>query len=36
LIFQDFSRTLTDDDVARLVAAVVADLRVSFNASIRE
>ena len=36
LIFQDFSRTLTDDDVVRLVAAVVADLRVSFNASIRE
>ncbi|MGC8519684.1 MAG: phenylalanine--tRNA ligase subunit beta [Steroidobacteraceae bacterium] len=36
LIFQDFSRTLTDDDVARLVGAVVADLRVSFNASIRE
>ena len=36
LIFQDFSRTLTDDDVARLVAAVVADLRATFNASIRE
>ena len=36
LIFQDFSRTLTDDDVASLVAAVVADLRASFNASIRE
>ncbi len=36
LIFQEFSRTLTDDDVARLVAAVVADLRESFNASIRE
>ena len=36
LIFQDFSRTLTDDDVARLVAAVVADLRTSLNASIRE
>ena len=36
LIVQDFSRTLTDDDVARLVAAVVADLRESFNASIRE
>ena len=36
LIFQDFSRTLTDDDVARLVAAVVADLRVTFNAIIRE
>jgi phenylalanyl-tRNA synthetase beta chain len=36
LIFQEFSRTLTDDDVSRLVAAVVADLRESFNASIRE
>ena len=36
LIFQEFSRTLTDDDVARLVAAVVADLRVTFNATIRE
>ena len=36
LIFQEVSRTLTDDDVARLVAAVVADLRESFNASIRE
>ena len=36
LIFQDFSRTLTDDDVASLVAAVVADLRASLNASIRE
>ena len=36
LIFQDISRTLTDDDVASLVAAVVADLRASLNASIRE
>ncbi len=36
LIFQDISRTLTDDDVGRLVAAVVADLRTSLNASIRE
>ncbi len=36
LIFQDFSRTLTDDDVARLVAAVVVDLRATFNATIRE
>ncbi len=36
LIFQDISRTLTDDDVARAVASVVADLRVSLNAKIRE
>jgi phenylalanyl-tRNA synthetase beta chain len=36
LIFQDISRTLTDDDVGTLVAAVVADLRASLNASIRE
>ena len=36
LIFQDISRTLTDDDVASLVAAVVADLRASLGASIRE
>jgi phenylalanyl-tRNA synthetase beta chain len=36
LIFQDISRTLTDDDVERLIAAVVADLRVSLNAKIRE
>ena len=36
LIFQDISRTLTDDDVANLVAAVVAELRASLNASIRE
>jgi phenylalanyl-tRNA synthetase beta chain len=36
LIFQDISRTLTEDDVARLMAAVVADLRVSLNAKIRE
>jgi phenylalanyl-tRNA synthetase beta chain len=36
LIFQDISRTLTDDDVARAVASVVADLRVSLNARIRE
>ena len=36
LIFQDISRTLTDDDVARLIAATVADLRVSLNARIRE
>jgi len=36
LIFQDISRTLTEDDVAGLIAAVVADLRVSLNAKIRE
>ena len=36
LIFQDISRTLTEDDVNGLMAAVVADLRVSLNAKIRE
>lgn len=36
LIFQDISRTLTDEDVERLMAAIVADLRVSLNARIRE
>ncbi len=36
LIFQDISRTLTDDDVERLMASVVADLRKSLNARIRE
>ena len=36
LIFQDISRTLTDDDIATIMAAVVADLRVSLNAKIRE
>ena len=36
LIFQDISRTLTEDAVAALIAAVVADLRVSLNAKIRE
>ncbi len=36
LIFQDISRTLTDDDVERLMASVVADLRESLNARIRE
>jgi phenylalanyl-tRNA synthetase beta chain len=36
LIFQDISRTLTDDDVDRLMASVVADLRESLNARIRE
>ena len=36
LIFQDISRTLTEDDVTGLMTAVVADLRVSLNAKIRE
>jgi len=36
LIFQDISRTLTDDDVERLMGAVVADLREKLNARIRE
>ena len=36
LIFQDFSRTLTDDDVERLMASVAADLRENLNARIRE
>lgn len=36
LIFQDISRTLTDDDVERLMASVVGDLRKSLNARIRE
>jgi len=36
LIFQDISRTLTDEDVEQLMASIVADLRVSLNARIRE
>lgn len=36
LIFQDNSRTLTDDDTERLIASIVADLGVSLNARIRE
>lgn len=36
LIFQDISRTLTDEDVDRLMASVVTDLRESLNARIRE
>ena len=36
LIFQDISRTLTEEDVAAIMVAVVADLRVSLNAKIRE
>jgi phenylalanyl-tRNA synthetase beta chain len=36
LIFQDISRTLTDDDVERSMVAIVKDLRESLNAKIRE
>jgi phenylalanyl-tRNA synthetase beta chain len=36
LIFQDISRTLTDEDVDRLMASVVRDLRETLNARIRE
>jgi phenylalanyl-tRNA synthetase beta chain len=36
LIFQDISRTLTDDDVERSMASIVTDLRESLNAKIRE
>lgn len=36
LIFQDISRTLTDEDVERLIASIIGDLRVSLNAKIRE
>ncbi len=36
LIFQDISRTLTEDDVARVMAAIVTDLHESLNAKIRE
>jgi phenylalanyl-tRNA synthetase beta chain len=36
LIFQDISRTLTDDDADRAVASIVAELRASLNAKIRE
>jgi phenylalanyl-tRNA synthetase beta chain len=36
LIFQDITRTLTDEDADRAVASVVAELRVSLNARIRE
>lgn len=36
LIFQDISRTLTEEAIAAVMAAVVADLRVSLNARIRE
>lgn len=36
LIFQDISRTLTDQDVERLMASVVTDLRENLSARIRE
>jgi phenylalanyl-tRNA synthetase beta chain len=36
LIFQDISRTLTDDDVERLMVSVKADLREKLNAGFRE
>jgi phenylalanyl-tRNA synthetase beta chain len=36
LIFQEISRTLTDDEVDSAVAAVVADLRENLDARIRE
>jgi len=36
LIFQDISRTLTDQDVERLMASVVTDLRENLKARIRE
>jgi phenylalanyl-tRNA synthetase beta chain len=36
LIFQDDSRTLTDEDADRLVAAICADLAASLRAKIRE
>jgi phenylalanyl-tRNA synthetase beta chain len=36
LIFQDFSRTLTDEEVDQAVATVLAELRVALNARIRE
>jgi phenylalanyl-tRNA synthetase beta chain len=36
LIFQDISRTLTDEDVEGAVAAILAELRASLNAKIRE
>jgi phenylalanyl-tRNA synthetase beta chain len=36
LIFQDISRTLTDDDIERLMVSVKADLRENLNARFRE
>jgi phenylalanyl-tRNA synthetase beta chain len=36
LIFQDISRTLTDENVAQAIASIVTELRTSLNAKIRE
>ena len=36
LIFQDISRTLTDEDVDQAVASIVAELRAKLDARIRE
>jgi phenylalanyl-tRNA synthetase beta chain len=36
LIFQDISRTLTDENVEQAMASIVTDLRTSLNAKIRE
>jgi phenylalanyl-tRNA synthetase beta chain len=36
LILQDLSRTLTDEDADRIVAAVVAELQSGLNAKLRE
>ena len=36
LIFQDISRTLTDEDVDRAVASIIEDLRGALDARIRE
>jgi phenylalanyl-tRNA synthetase beta chain len=36
LIFQDISRTLTDEDVDQAVASIVADLHANLDARIRE
>jgi phenylalanyl-tRNA synthetase beta chain len=36
LIFQDISRTLTDEDVDQAVASIVTDLRAKLDARIRE
>lgn len=36
LIFQDITRTLTDEDADHAVASVIAELRVGLNAKVRE
>jgi len=36
LIFQDISRTLTDENVEQAIASIVTDLRTSLKAKIRE